>query len=139
MARPYTAVALVALAAALYGCDTTTLDGLGNRTFAASAEDVRAATLVALDRLSVAVDKDTKTDTGRWIYAHTPDRSVSVQVTPVTPGSTQLSIVANGTTGPADRATATEILNQTALALEARLAAKPARTVKAVQPPAERK
>lgn len=136
MARSVAAAALVALAAVLFGC-TSSLDGLGNQMFAASAEDVHAAALVALDRLSVAVDKDTKTDTGRWIYAHTPGRSISVQVTQVAPDSTRLSIVANGTTGTDDRATATEILAQTALALEARPAAKPTRTAKDPQQPAE--
>jgi len=138
MARRVAAAAVVVLAAALFGC-TSPLDGLGNQTFAASAEDVRAAALVALDRLSVAVDKDTKTDTGRWIYAHTRDRSLSVQVTQVAADSTRLSIVANGTTSRDDRATATEIFNQTALALEARRATKPEHTAKPAQQPADRR
>lgn len=133
------AAAMVVLTATLYGCDTTSLDGLGNQTFPASAEDVHAAALVALDRLSVAIDKDAKTDTGRWIYAHAPDRSLSVQVAQVATDSTRLSIIANGTTGPGDRATAAEILNQTALALEARRATKPPHTAKTARQPPERR
>ena len=138
MVRALAAAVFVALAAGLAGC-TSPLDGLGNQTFAASAEDVHAAAKVALDRLSVAVDKDEKTDTGRWIYAHTPGRSINVQVMQLAPDSTRLSVVANGTTGPEDRATATEIIAETTQALEARLAAKPARIAKNGWAPVERK
>jgi hypothetical protein len=126
------AAAIIALTLAGSGC-TGALDGLGNRSFAASPQDVLAAAKVALDRLSVAVDRDRTTDTGRWIYAHTPDRSINIQVEQVASGSTRMSVVANGTAGASDRATAAAIIAQTAAALEARVAGRPARAAKTVE------
>ena len=140
MARPVVAAAIVALAAAYAGCSSTSpLEGLGTQTFSASAEDVHAAAKAALDALTVAVDRDQKTDTGRWIYAHTPERSVNVQVVAVAPGSTRLSVIANAPSGAQDPVTAGEIISQTTRALEARLAAKPARSTEKMRQPVERK
>jgi outer membrane scaffolding protein for murein synthesis (MipA/OmpV family) len=96
-----------------------TLNGIVYKTFAASANDVRFATLKTLDQMGMALTADEATKTGWQLSATANDRSIDVQLERLTDTATRMRVVANeGWIIFKDSATATEIILQTAQTLQ---------------------
>lgn len=119
-----------------------TLGGIAYKTFTVPPEDLHAATLAALGAMDMPVDKDEQ-GTGeqdaniRHIAATATDRDIDIEIEEVTARTSRLRVVASKDVLFKDSATATEIIMQTALALDQLQAAKartaaarPARAVK---------
>ena len=99
-----------------------TLSGIVYRTFAASMDETRAATLMTLERMGMEVTQDKKTEEGREILALAHDRTIDIELEVLTARTTRMRVVANkGEIFFKDSATATEIILQTALTLEREL------------------
>jgi hypothetical protein len=96
-----------------------TLNGIVYKTFAASANDVRFATLKTLDHMGMALTTDEATKTGWQLSAAANDRSIDIQLERLTDTATRMRVVANeGWIIFKDSATATEIILQTAQTLQ---------------------
>lgn len=97
-----------------------TLGGIAYKTFTATPDDVHSATRNALNVMGITVDKDEPNkETGvRQLAGRTRDREISVEVEEVTPRTTRLRVVASQDVLFKDSATATEIIMQTAQALD---------------------
>ena len=91
-----------------------TLDGTAYRTFTASLLKVEDATLLALDRMGIKIEKKEKTEQGgKLIAANGADRQIEVELEAVSPKTTRIRTVAKQGIFFKDRATATEIILQT--------------------------
>lgn len=90
-----------------------TLDGTAYRTFTAPLPEVEDATLVALDRMGIKIEKKEKTEQGQLIAANGADRQIEVELEAVSPKATRIRTVAKQGIFFKDRATATEIILQT--------------------------
>jgi len=90
-----------------------TLDGTAYRTFTAPLPKVEEATLTALNRMGITVEKREKTEQGRLIQASGADRQLEVELEAVSPKTTRIRTVAKQGVFFKDRATATEIILQT--------------------------
>ena len=141
MTRSLLALALTVAAAALPGCAALalpalgaaavsagagsvvkasteyTLTGVAYRTFSASLDDVRAATLESLRRLQVDVQKDAATEDGRELEARAGSREVEVSLERITPMLTRMCLAVKQSFFRHDRSTASEIIAQTEHAL----------------------
>jgi len=115
-----------------------TLGGITYKTFTAPPEDVHVAARNALAAMGIAVEsEETDKESGtRHIEGKTKDREISVDVEELTPRTTRLRVVASQDVLFKDSATSTEIIMQTAQALDAleaqrvrTAAAKPVKTV----------
>lgn len=97
-----------------------TLSGITYKTFTATPNDVHAAARNALGNMGITVEKDeADKETGvRHLAGHTRDREIEVEVEEVTPRTTRLRVVASQDMVFKDSATATEIIMQTAQALD---------------------
>ncbi|MBC7953868.1 MAG: hypothetical protein H7Z12_18875 [Rhodospirillaceae bacterium] len=97
-----------------------TLGGIAYKTFTASPDDVHSAARKALSTMGIAVEKDEPNkETGvRQLSGRTRDREINVEVQEVTPRTTRLRVVASQDLVFKDSATATEIIMQTAQALD---------------------
>lgn len=96
-----------------------TLNGIVYKTFAASANDVRFATLKTLDVMGMPLTTDEATTTGWRLSATASDRTVDIQLERLTDTATRMRVVANeGFIFFKDSATATEIILQTAQTLQ---------------------
>jgi hypothetical protein len=96
-----------------------TVNGIVFKTFSASANDVRFATLKTLDYMGMPVTADEQTDTGWRMSATAFDRTIDIEFERLTPYATRMRVVANeGWIFFKDSATATEIILQTAQTLE---------------------
>ena len=93
------------------------MDGTAYRTFTAPMPKVRQATLLALTRMGIKFKSIEKTDTGEVLKAATADRNIDIELEAVTPNITRVSSVARRGLMLVDRATASEIIAQTANAL----------------------
>lgn len=90
-----------------------TLNGIAYRTFTAPFPEVRAATLIALDRMGIKVEHKEKTKKGELIKANAADRQIEIQLETISPKATRIRTVAKHGVFFQDRATATEIIIQT--------------------------
>lgn len=96
-----------------------TLNGIVYKTFAASMNETRLATLKTFKRMDMDLIKDEKTDEGWLISAKATERTIDVELEELTGRTTRMRVVANkGDIFFKDSATATEIVVQTAEALE---------------------
>ena len=95
-----------------------TLDGIAYRTFSASIENTRAATLRALKRMDVAVKTDEATDQGRNIVGQAADRTIYIELEKLTTRTTRIRVTAKKGWFWRDRSTAGEIVAQTEQALD---------------------
>ncbi|MDA8231488.1 MAG: DUF3568 family protein [Magnetospirillum sp.] len=95
-----------------------TLGGITYKTFTAPADDVHAATLKALTAMDIPVDGDTLDDKTRTIKAHAADRDIGIKIEALTPRTTRLRVVASEDVVFKDSATSTEIIIQSAQALD---------------------
>lgn len=113
-----------------------TLNGIAYKTFAAPLNNVRFATLKTLDHMGMPVTADESADTGWKLSATAADRTIDIELQRLTDQTTRMRVVANeGEIFFKDSSTATEIILQTAQALED--APKP--TKDATQPTRKRK
>ncbi len=117
-----------------------TLSGITYKTFTASVDDMRQATLTTFQRMEMTVTEDSKSDDGWKISATAVQRTIDVELEMLTPSTTRMRVVANkGEIFFKDASTATEIILQTAQSLDdlkAKAAAAPvapAKTTKATK------
>lgn len=125
MARLLVLVSCLALAAcqpaalALLGAGATSavrynLDGVSARTFTASAQSVKSASLVALERMGIRLDSSSATETTEVIYARAARRDIEIEVEPISARATRLRVTARDDSSIFyDTATALEIVQQT--------------------------
>ncbi|MEK6709376.1 MAG: hypothetical protein AABZ64_02235 [Nitrospinota bacterium] len=132
------ALPAIALSLSLYGCEgiaitllgvssgvaastaiNYTLDGIAYRTFTAPRETVRAAALMALSRMGMRLENDSKRDGRDHIVAAGLDRRIEIELEVLAERTIRINAVAKH--GPLnifrDRATSTEIILQTEKAL----------------------
>ena len=92
-----------------------TMNGIVYKTFDASLNEVRFATLKMFDHMGMPVTADQKTDAGWALTATASERTIDVTLERVTEKVTRMRVVANkGDIFFKDASTATEIINQTA-------------------------
>jgi hypothetical protein len=102
-----------------------TMNGIAYKTFTASTNEVRFATLDALDRMGMKVTGDAASEAGWTLTATATDRTIDIELQKLTARATRMRIVASeGIVFFKDAATATEIILQTAQALQDDLDAK---------------
>jgi hypothetical protein len=94
------------------------LDGVAYRTFTAPAPDVRLASLAALERMGLTFDGTETYEGGEVIYARSAQRSIEIDVEPISPKATRMRIAAKNGGLFYDNATAHEIVAQTQRQLE---------------------
>jgi len=95
-----------------------TLDSIAYKTFAASDADLRAATIQTFKRMAIEVTETQKTETGTDITATAGDRTVEVEIDRITPKTSRMRVVVKKGWFLRDRATAGEIIVQTADTLD---------------------
>ncbi|WP_300297374.1 hypothetical protein [Ferrovibrio sp.] len=96
-----------------------TLSGITYKTFTASANEVRFASLKALDRMGMKLTSDTETPEGWKLVAAANQRTIEIEIERLTNTASRMRVVANkGDIFFKDSATATEIILQTAEALD---------------------
>ena len=95
-----------------------TLDSIAYKTFAASETELRAATLQTFKRMAIEVTETQKTETGTDITATAGDRTVEVEIDRITPKTSRMRVVVKKGWFLRDRATAGEIIVQTADTLD---------------------
>jgi hypothetical protein len=94
-----------------------TMDGYAYRTFSAPLPEVENAARTALNRMGIKVAASSKTEQGRALLARTGDRDIEIELERVSPRTTRIRTVAKQGVFFKDRATATEIINQTEMVL----------------------
>jgi hypothetical protein len=94
------------------------LDGVAYRTFTAPAQDVRQASLAALERMGLALDGTEHFEGGEVIYARSDNRRIEIDVEPISARATRMRIAAKNGGLFYDNATAYEIVAQTERQLE---------------------
>jgi len=95
-----------------------TLDSVAYRTFAASEPDLRAATLKTLKRMAMDVTAKQMTETGSEITAAAGDRTVEIELDRITARTSRMRVVVKKGWILRDRATAGELIVQTARVLD---------------------
>ena len=140
------AALLCALAPVLAGCETIaitalgvgasagvshTASSIGYRTFTAPAPRVRVASLAALERMGIRVEKVDRLESSELIIARSADRSIEIELEAMSRNTTQMRAAAKRNAFVYDAATAKEIIEQTAVSLgqAPRRAQKPAPTL----------
>jgi hypothetical protein len=117
------------VAIALLGAGASTalrynMDGVTARTFTASASAVKSASLAAAERMGLQLGRMSAVETGEIIEASAPNRSIEIELEPITQHATRLRVTARNNGFFVDTATAAELVSQTERMLEASLAAK---------------
>lgn len=96
-----------------------TINGIVYKTFAASINNVRFATLKTFDRMAMPLTADEKQDDGWKLSATAADRTIDVELERLTERTTRMRVTANeGSLFFKDASTATEIIVQTAQILD---------------------
>ena len=95
-----------------------TLDSVAYKTFASSEPELRAATLKTLKRMAMDVTAKQTTDTGTEISATAGDRTVEIELDRITPKTSRMRVVVKKGWIFRDRATAGELILQTARVLD---------------------
>lgn len=95
-----------------------TLDSIAYKTFAESEPELHAATLRALKRMAMDVTNTEKTEAGTAITASAGDRTVEIELDKITPRTSRMRVVVKQGWFFRDRATAGEIIVQTADTLD---------------------
>jgi hypothetical protein len=118
LALPGCQLASVPMAAAVAGAGTSAalthnLSGTAYRTFTAPLAQVRQATLAALRAMGMHVDSTENTDAGERIAASAANRSIMIELEPISARATQMRVAAKDGGLFYDSATATEIVLQT--------------------------
>lgn len=95
------------------------LNGLAYNTFTAPLARVKAAAMLALKRMEIPLESESKTSTGEILYARASDRRIEIEIESITPAATRVRAVARRDFLTVDSATAFEIISQTRKAMEA--------------------
>jgi len=96
-----------------------TMNGIVYKTFTASTNEVRFATLKTLDRMGMPLTADEKSDEGWKLTATAAERTIEIELQKLSEESTRMRVVANeGKIFFKDASTATEIILQTAQVLQ---------------------
>ncbi len=90
-----------------------TMDGFAYRTFTAPIAQVESATRSALEHMGIRIDATASIDQGKALRAQSFDREIEIELEMVSAKATRVRTVAKQGVFFKDRATATEILNQT--------------------------
>ena len=125
----FLAVSLVALAAASAGCAPVALTALGvgsatavnhtltgvtYRTFTIPADQVKTASLTALNRMGIAVGSVQQQEGRHVVKASGTDRDIEIVLEPISVQTTRMRVIARNSGGILyDSAPATEIILQT--------------------------
>ena len=104
------------------------LEGVAARTFTAPAASVKSASLAALERMGLALDRTESLETSELIRARSPNRDIEIELEPITEQLTRMRITARSTSLLYDTATAQELVQQTEKMLDVAVAAKLAPT-----------
>jgi hypothetical protein len=106
--------ALALLGAGATGAVRYNLDGVSARTFTASAQSVKSASLAALERMGIRLDSSSATETTEVMYARAARRDIQIEVEPISARATRLRVTARDESSILyDGATALEIVQQT--------------------------
>jgi len=95
-----------------------TLSGVAYKTFTAPLDEVRTATRRSLKNMGMAVTKDEKNDKGWRFEASANERVITVELQQLTAKTTRVRVVADDGVFFKDKATESEIIYQTADALD---------------------
>jgi hypothetical protein len=79
------------------------------------------ASLAALERMGIAVESTDRFEGGEIVYARCDNRTIEIEVEPISPKATRLRIAAKNGGLFYDTATASEIVAQTERLLSSRL------------------
>ena len=112
------AVALTAGSMAAGAGIDHTLSGITYKTFSASMNELRLATLKTLHRMDIRVTADTRNEAGRQIIGAALEREIEIEFEAVTRRTTRMRVVVSKGMIFKDGATATEIIIQTAVTLD---------------------
>ena len=93
------------------------IDGVAYRTFTAPAPAVTKASLVALERMGIALNSTGSFEGGEIIFARSDNREIQIEVEPISARATRVRIAAKNGGLFYDTATAAEIVSQTAAVL----------------------
>jgi hypothetical protein len=108
------AVALTTLGVGMATGVSHTLGGIVYKTFTAPQADVKKATMTALNRMQIKVQKSRRDGASEVITAKAGDRDVEIELEALTPNTTRMNVTARKDSGILrDGATATEIILQT--------------------------
>lgn len=97
-----------------------TLDSVAYKTFTASETELRSATVQTLKRMAMDVTETQKTGTGSDITATGGDRTIEIEIDKITARTSRMRVVVKKGWIFRDRATAGEIIAQTADTLDSR-------------------
>ena len=96
-----------------------TMNGIVYKTFDASTNELRFATLKTLDHLGMPVTADEKSEGGWKLAATATERTIDIELQQLTDKTTRMRVVANdGQIFFKDASTATEIIRKTAETLQ---------------------
>jgi hypothetical protein len=95
-----------------------TLDSVAYKTFAASEPELRSATLRTLKRMAMDVTAKQTTEAGSEITASAGDRTVEIELDRITAKTSRMRVVVKQGWVFRDRATAGELIVQTARTLD---------------------
>jgi Protein of unknown function (DUF3568) len=96
-----------------------TMNGIVYKTFDASTNELRFATLKTLDHLGMPVATDEKSEEGWKLSATATERTIDIELQQLTEKTTRMRVVANdGQIFFKDASTATEIITKTAQTLQ---------------------
>lgn len=112
-------IAITALGVGASAGVSHTANGISTRTFTAPTAQVKAASLTALGRMGIRVESVERGDNGDLIKASSADRSIEIELEPMSKSTTQMRAVAKRALFLYDAATAKEIVVQTERALAA--------------------
>ena len=90
-----------------------TMGGTAHRTFTSPIADVHRAILATFDRTGLRLERDESADDARWLVGKAEHRTVKIRLTPLTPTLTSMQLVVKRNILLKDRATATELVEQT--------------------------
>ena len=101
-----------------------TLSGMSYKTFNNPIDDLQAATDKALKAMAIEVTESKEVEHGHRILAKAGDREIEIELERLTPKTTRMRVVAKQGLILRDAATSTEIILQTAQALDNQVAQK---------------
>jgi uncharacterized protein DUF3568 len=89
------------------------LGGITYRTFTATAQQVRTASIGALNRMGIKLARTEKSSDGEVLRATATDREIEITLEQISPNTTRMRVIARNGSVFFDSATATEIILQT--------------------------
>lgn len=111
------AVALTALGVGASAGVNRTAEGMSTRTFTAPPQQVKAASLMALSKMGIALDAVEPSEAGERIRASSGDRRIEIELEATTRSTTQMRATAKRGWFGYDGATAREVVAQTEQAM----------------------